>query len=59
MQPGQAADECLRAAHQIMEAMQIQEEDLIDVAYVDLLRANAIKSVGCIKYGGNKDGCMD
>ena len=37
MQPNQTAKECLQTANEIMEKMQIREDDLIDVAYIDLL----------------------
>lgn len=40
MQPNQTAKECQPIANQIMEKMQIRENDLIDVAYIDLLPAD-------------------
>ncbi len=40
MQPNQTAKQCLRIANEIMEKMQIREDDLIDVAYIDLLTGN-------------------
>ena len=43
MQPNQTANECLQIANQIMEKMQIREDDLIDVAYIDLLTGNSCK----------------
>jgi len=43
MQPNQTAKECLHIANKIMEKMQIQEYDLIDVAYIDLLKGNSCK----------------
>jgi len=43
MQPEQTADQCLQIANLIMEKMQIREDDLIDVAYLDLLTRNSCK----------------
>ena len=43
MQPNQTANQCLQIANKIMEKMQIQEDDLIDVAYIDLLTDNSCR----------------
>ena len=45
VQPNQTAKECLQTANQIMEKMQIREDDLIDVAYIDLLTGNSCKKI--------------
>ena len=43
MQPNQTASQCQQIANEIMEKMQIREDDLIDVAYIDLLTGNSCK----------------
>ena len=50
MQPGQTADQCLDTANHIMETMQIHQADLIDVAYIDLLKDGV-----CMENGGGKE----
>ena len=45
MQPNQTANQCQQTANDIMEKMQIREDDLIDVAYIDLLIGNSCEEI--------------